>query len=188
MTAPPGLFGSRTMYIQDETAGIMVYLPQDHRLDDLKLGDKVEVEGNLRSFHQEWEIVVDDRGGVKVKDAGDPPPPLPIATTSLLEPYEGMLVMLQGQAVRFKGRTTFWVDDGTDPAKVYLRGSTGIKKPFIEPGTPMTVVGIVSQYSDQDNPSRDDYRLLPRYQNDLVLPKDQPVPAKWPTMLPDTGH
>jgi hypothetical protein len=98
--------------------------------------------------------------------------------------------MLQGQAVHFKGRTTFWVDDGTDWAKVVVRQSTGIHKPFIEPGTPVTVVGVVSQYSDSDNPSRTDYRLLLRYQTDLVLPASAPppVPADWPILLPETGN
>ncbi|MCB0175213.1 MAG: hypothetical protein KDJ97_32200, partial [Anaerolineae bacterium] len=99
-------------------------------------------------------------------------------------------------AVRFKGRTTFWVDDGTDPAKVYIRSSTGIKKPFIEPGTTITVVGIVSQYSDPDNPTRYDYRLLPRFQSDLVLPdRTEPVEPvtslsldQWPSLLPATGN
>ncbi len=189
VTVPPGLFGVRTMYIQDETSGIMVYLPRDHRLADLKLGDKVAVEGKLRSFHEEWEIAVAERGDIKTGDSGEPPPPLPIATTSLLEPYEGMLVMLQGQAAGFKGYTTFWVDDGTDPAKVYLRRSTGIKKPYLEVGTPVTVVGIVSQYSDPEQPSRADYRLLPRYPTDLILPTTAAAsPPNWPTELPETGY
>jgi hypothetical protein len=174
------------MYIQDHTAGIMIYLPQDHRLS-FNLGDEVTVTGNLRSFHEEWEIAVKERQDVKGGEPGLPPPPLPIATTSLLEPYEGMLVMLQGQAVRFRGYTTFWIDDGTDPARVYLRRGTGIRKPYLEVGTPVTAVGIVSQYSDKDNPSRNDYRLLPRYQTDLVLPVPPPASISWPSVLPETG-
>jgi hypothetical protein len=81
-----------------------------------------------------------------------------------------------------------WVDDGTGWAKVVIRGSTGIKKPFIEIGTPVTAVGIVSQYSDKDNPSRNDYRLLPRYQTDLGLPSPPPSAPNWPTLLPETGY
>lgn len=189
VTAPPGLLGSRTMYIQDETAGIMVYLPRDHRLENIKLGDKIEVEGNLRNFHEEWEIAVASRGDIKTGENSEPPSPLPIATTSLLEPYEGMVVMLQGQITGFKGRTTFWVDDGTDPAKVYVRSSTGIKKPYLQAGTPVTVVGIVSQYADPEQPSRADYRLLPRYQTDLILPTvPLATPPNWPTELPETGY
>jgi hypothetical protein len=187
VTAPPELLGRRMMYIQDETSGILIYLPKDHTLA-YSLGDKLRVEGNLRTFHEEFEIVVRDDSKIDFLEPGPPLPPLPIATTSLLEPYEGMLVMLQGQAVRFRGRTTFWIDDGTDPAMVLVRGTTGIKKPFIKPGTLMTAVGIVSQYSDPANPSRHDYRLLPRYQFDLTLPPPpEPEPASWPALLPETG-
>jgi hypothetical protein len=53
----------------------------------------------------------------------------------------------------------------------------------------VTTVGIVSQYSeDEENPSRDDYRLLPRYQTDLNLSTLPQSPANWPTILPETGY
>ncbi|MBI1880460.1 MAG: lamin tail domain-containing protein [Chloroflexi bacterium] len=122
VTARPGILGVRTMYIQDNTSGILIYLPKDYG-QSFDLGDRVEVVGNLRAFHDEFEIVVRQRSDVKFLEHGSPLPPLPIATTSLLEPYEGMLVMLQGQAVDFKGRTTIWLDDGTGRAKTYIRTS-----------------------------------------------------------------
>jgi hypothetical protein len=189
VTAPPGVLGSRTMYIQDDTAGIKLYLPKDHRLI-FNLGDKVSVEGNLRLFHEEFEIDVDERGDVDHTGTGSPPPPLPIVTTSLLEPYEGMLIQLQGRAVRFRGRTTLWLDDGTDPAKVVIRRSTGIRKPFVKLGAPVTAVGIASQYSDKDNPTREDYRLLPRYAYDLIWPTTAPTEplSDRPKFLPETGY
>lgn len=186
ITAPPGILGVRNMYIQDNTSGILVYLPKNHGLY-FNLGDRVEVVGKLRTFHEEFEIVVKERSDVKFVEPGLPLPPLPIATTSLLEPYEGMLVMLQGQAVNFKGWTTIWVDDGTGWAKSYIRRSTGIKKPYLKLGTALTLVGIVSQYSDPDEPSRNDYRLLPRYQTDLVINSPAAKPASWPKLLPETG-
>lgn len=191
VTAPPGALGSRTMYIQDDTAGIQVYLPGDHQLY-YNEGDVVRVEGDLKLFHEEFEIVVDERSDVDFVAAGSPRPPLPIATTSLLEPYEGMLVQLTGPAVRFSGSTTFWLDDGTGQAKVYIRRSTGIKKPYIDGGVPVTVIGIAGQYSDKNSPGRQDYRLMPRFQRDLQInePTALPpvgVPPGWPRLLPDTG-
>lgn len=188
VTAPPGVLGKRAMYIQDDSAGILVYLPKDHRLS-FNLGDKVKVEGNLRDFHGESEIVVKRRSKVKFVEPGPPVHPLPIETTNMLDPYEGMVVMLRGQAVRFHGRTTFWLDDGTDPAKIFIRNTTHIKKPFLERGTPITVVGIVSQYSKSQPGLRTDFRLLPRFQEDLIWPQSpQPTPKSWPSFLPDTGN
>jgi uncharacterized protein YdeI (BOF family) len=186
VTAPPGLLGSRRMYLQDDSAGIAVYLPKEYNTQ-LKLGDRVEVEGNLRSFYEEQQIVVSKARYVSLLEPGSPPPPLPIATTSLLEPYEGRLVLLQGQAAGFKGASTFWVDDGTGPAKVYITRSTGIKKPYLAGGAPITVVGIVSQYSSKDNPTRADYRLLLRYPTDLAAPAPPAAPGNWPVLLPETG-
>ena len=185
VTAPPGVLGARYMYIQDSTAGILIYLPKDHRLY-FNLGDRVQVEGKLRLFHEEFEIAVEERDEVSFLEPGLPPQPLPIATTSLLEPYEGLLVMLTGQAVRFLGQANLWLNDGTGEAKVYIKDSTGITRPWLAPNTPATVIGIVSQYSEGE-PSRADYRLLPRYQGDLLF-SASPLPAPaWPTTLPETG-
>ena len=186
VTVPPGVFGPRNMYIQDDTAGILIYLPQNHG-QTFRLGDRLEVVGNVRTFYEEFEIAVAERSEVKFLEAGLPPPPLPIATTSLLEPYEGMLVMLQGQAVDFYGRSTMWLDDGTGWAKTYIRQSTGIKKPFIPRGALVTAIGIVSQYSAEAEPTRHDYRLLLRYQTDLIIPDPLTPPADWPGLLPETG-
>ncbi|HMQ51222.1 MAG TPA: lamin tail domain-containing protein [Anaerolineae bacterium] len=189
VTARPGQLGARIMYIQDQTAGIMIYLPKDHRLN-LNLDDKVEVEGNLRLFHGEFEIAVGQRSKVDFIGTGPPLSPLLLETTNMLEPYEGMLVMLQGPAVRFRGSTTFWVDDGSDPAQVVIKRSAGIKKPYMPRGTPVTVVGIVSQYSGATAPTRNDYRLLPRSQTDIVISQPPPTlqpPAYWPAQLPETG-
>ncbi|RME79789.1 MAG: hypothetical protein D6784_00190 [Chloroflexi bacterium] len=186
VTAPPGVFGERVMYIQDDSSGIRVYLPANHGLSFVP-GDRVEVEGHLKTYYGEWEIDVDEAGDVSLLGPGDPLPPLPIATTNMLEPYEGLLVMLTGRAVRFSGRSVFWVDDGTDPAKVYLAPASGVKKPFIEREAPVTVVGIVSQHTAGNAPTREDYRLMPRFQTDLLLPQVSPPPG-WPTMLPETGY
>jgi hypothetical protein len=174
------------MYIQDSTAGILIYLPRDHRLY-FNLGDRVQVEGKLRLAHEEFEVAVEERDNAKFLEPGQPPPPLPIATTSLLEPYEGLLVMLEGRIARLDRQATFWLDDGTGEAKTYVRQSTGIKKNQVTPGVPATVIGIVSQYSDKDSPSRNDYRLLPRFQTDLVISAAPLPPANWPTTLPETG-
>ncbi len=185
VTAPPGILGARYMYIQDSTAGILIYLPKDHRLY-FNLGDRVQVQGKLRLFHQEFEIAVEERDEVSFLEPGLPPPPLPIATTSLLEPYEGLLVMLTGQVARFSGQANLWLDDGTGEARVYIKDSTGIARPWLSPDTPATVIGIVSQYSE-DEPSRADYRLLPRYQSDLLVAASPLPPSGWPTTLPETG-
>jgi len=191
VTAPSGILGARYFYLQDDSAGILIYLPRNHHYN-LALGSRVEVIGQVREFQHEHEIVIGSDGHIKTLKESEPPPPLPIHTSALLEPYEGYLVQLHGQVVAFASYNTLWLDDGTGRAKVYLRASTKIRKPFIERGTIITVVGIVSQHTtSRDDPSADDYQLLPRYQNDLIIPTmpiTTTIPTTaWPTMLPETG-
>ena len=105
----------------------------------------------------------------------------------MVEPYEGMLVMLDGWAVDFERGGGFWTDDGTGWARIYLDPDAGVTRPWLEVGQSLQVVGVVSQYTDEDPPIRG-YRLLPRYPFDLVveeLPTLQDF--EWPELLPETG-
>ncbi|MFQ5612485.1 MAG: lamin tail domain-containing protein [Anaerolineae bacterium] len=188
VTAPPDLLRSRVMYIQDDHSGIQVRLPQDHRLS-LKVGDVVEVIGELDHFHNEWRLVVESRGDVRYLRDGEPRPPLPINSGVMVEPYEGYLVQLEAQMVEFKrGGQSFWLDDGTGRAYVHIYRRTGLRRRGLEPGQPLTVVGIVGQSSDSE-PAWDGYRLQPRYHSDIIawpMPAPEPPPG-WPALLPETG-
>ncbi len=139
-------------------------------------------------YHGELEIRVSERDDVRRLDSGDPPPPLPIGSGVMVEPYEGMLVMLDGWAVDFERGGHFWTDDGTGWARVYLDRDTGIRRPWLEVGQPLQVVGVVSQYTNEDPPVGG-YRLLPRYPFDLVI--EEPLGTQdfeWPELLPETGN
>jgi hypothetical protein len=186
ITVPPGVFSQRTAYLQDTNSGIKIYLPKEHRMW-AELGDRWEVVGNVRMYHGELEIRVSERDDVRRLDSGDPPPPLPIGTGVMVEPYEGMLVMLDGWAVDFERGGHFWTDDGTGWARVYLDHDAGIARTWLEVGQPLQVVGVVSQYTDEDPPVGG-YRLMPRYPFDLVI--QEPLATQdfeWPELLPETG-
>jgi hypothetical protein len=187
VTVPPGVFGQRTAYIQDSTGGIKVYLPKDHRLW-ANPGDRVEVTGHTRMYYGELEINVSERQDVHLLEAGDPLPPLPIGTGVMVEPYEGMLVLLDGWTVDFERGGHFWTDDGSGWARIYLDRDAGITRPWLEVGQPLQVVGVVSQYTEEDPPVGG-YRLMPRYPFDLVIPEPPAAPdAEWPILLPETGR
>ncbi len=187
ITVPPGVFSQRTAYLQDTNSGIKIYLPKEHRLW-VELGDRWEVVGNLRMYHGELEIRVSERDNVRRLDSGDPLPPLPIGSGVMVEPYEGMLVMLDGWAVDFERGGGFWTDDGSGWARIYLDRDTGVTRPWLEVGQPLQVVGVVSQYTDEDPPIGG-YRLMPRYPFDLII-EEPPVPQDftWPELLPETGN
>jgi hypothetical protein len=187
ITVPPGIFGDRTAYLQDQTSGIRVYLPKEHRLW-AEPGDRWEVTGHTGMYHGELQIRVSQRKDVRRLGAGDPPPPLPIGTGVMVEPYEGMLVMLDGWAVDFERGGHFWTDDGTGWARVYLDPDASVTRPWLEVGQPLQAVGVVSQYTNADPPTGG-YRLLPRYPSDLIF-AEPPAPQdfEWPELLPETGN
>jgi hypothetical protein len=187
ITVPPGIFGARTAYLQDETGGIKLYLPKDHQLW-ANLGDRWEVTGHTHMYYGELEINISEGHHVRFLEPGDPPPPLPIGTGVLVEPYEGMLVMLSGWAVDFERGGHFWTDDGTGWARIYLDRDAGITRPWLEVGQAVQAVGVVSQYT-QENPPVSGYRLMPRYPFDLVIQQPLALPDfEWPKVLPETGH
>jgi hypothetical protein len=93
--------------------------------------------------------------------------------------------MLSGWAVDFERGGAFWMDDGTGWARIYLDPDTDVKRPRLEVGQGVQVVGVVSQYRRSDTLGGG-YRLLPRYAFDLAA-VGAPV-VGWPAVLPETGR
>ena len=186
VTVPPGVFDQRTAYIQDQTGGIKIYLPRDHSLSAAE-GERWEVVGHTRLYYGELEISVSQRGDVHTLESGEALPPLPINTGVMVEPYEGTLAMLSGWAVDFERGGPFWIDDGSGWARIYLDRDTHISRPWLEVGQPVQIVGVVSQYAQEDS-AMGGYRLMPRYPSDLVIQQGLDIPdPDWPVLLPETG-
>jgi hypothetical protein len=185
LTVLPGTFDQRTAYLQDSSGGIRVYLPKDHRLA-ANLGDRLEAAGHTRFYHGELQLVVKERGDMRSLAAADPLPPLPIGTGVMVEPYEGTLVVLTGWMVECAAGGSFWADDGSGWAHVYLDPDAGLGHPCQQVGQPVQVVGVVSQYQAADAVDGG-YRLLPRYLDDIIA-NPPPIPTGWPSLLPETGQ
>lgn len=169
VTAPPGIFDEKTFYVQDSTAGIMVYLSQGQP-PTLIEGDWVRVTGVTWDYYGVREIKVAEAGDIQRLGKGEPLEPTMIKTGEVDEAHEGLLVQIIGEVTGW-GRSALYLDDGSGEAKVYIKKATGIERPWVEKGEIYSVIGIVSQYKDE-------HELLPRYQSDIAL---------WPTELPVTG-
>lgn len=165
VTAPPELLGRGVLYLQDSSAGIRIYMRQGAYLA-LKEGDHVRVRGRVGSFHGEAEIRVSQTSDVELLGPGDPLAPLAISTREGGEEREGSLVAMRGRVMEIRG-ASFYLDDGSGAARVFVRDSTGIPRPPLEIGDRAEVIGIVSQYA-QSAPFEGGYRLLPRYASDIV--------------------
>jgi len=182
VTAPPGIFAEKSFYIQDSTAGTLVYLREgdvqrgksSSTVASLSEGDRVRVTGQLWDYggfrYNEREIRVSGPGDIQRLGEGEPLEPTMIKTGEVDEAHEGLLVQIVGEITGW-GRGTLYLDDGSGEAKIYIKEATGIERPWVEKGEVYSVIGIVSQYQEE-------HELLPRYQSDISL---------WPGMLPVTG-
>lgn len=108
-----------------------------------------------------WEI--GDAGG----DDGEIDDNVPINSepvsikTGEFRNFENYLVIVQGEVIETSG-DTFYLDDGSGRAKVYIQETTGIDKPPMHKGDIFEVIGIVNLY-------RNTWRILPQKQDDIKI-------------------
>ena len=125
----------------------------------------MEARGRAWDYHGEREVQVYRQRDVRRLGPGEPLPPAIIHSGDVDEAHEGLLVQLIAPATGF-GRDSVFLDDGSGPARVYIRRTTGIQRPWVDIGHVFGVVGVVGQYAP-DKPYEGGYRLLPRYQRDI---------------------
>ncbi len=176
VTAPPPYFG-RSIYVQDGTSGLNVYLVHGE-WPDLREGEQVRVVGRLDDVRGERQLRIANATFLTRLGIAEPLRPQRVRSGQIGEAIEGMLVMIFGQVIELQPDAMI-LDDGSGPARVYVRESTGWKRPRLHRGEWWAAVGVVSQYGTQ-RPYTDGYRLLPRYARDLYL-------APPPLLLPETG-
>lgn len=152
--APVGLLSANTTYINDETAGIMLYgrsIPSD-----LKVGDVVEVSGTTKIYNGILEIVVDNV--------------TKIGTSQVIKPKDvevldirdlSNLVRVYG-TVKSSSKDTLILENSRGTIKIYIKAATGIDVSKFQVGQVLEVVGIVSLFKNE-------LELLPRSTNDIVV-------------------
>jgi len=160
VSVEPGVLGSQIFYLAG--SGIQVYSYQKN-FPNLKVGDYLEVIGELNEYKGELRIKVSSKEDIKVLETKPAPQPKEVKTGEIDEDLEGSLVMITGEVIE-KQSNYLYLDDGSGEVKVYFKKTTGIKRPKLKEGDWLKVVGIVSQYNEE-------YRILPRYQTDIELIK-----------------
>ncbi len=185
VTVPPPLFGRSVIYIQDETAGVQVYMYYGD-YPELSEGDWVEITGYVTEYHGERELKISSRRDVRRLDSAPLIEPETVNISSLDDRVAGSLINLTGTVSGF-ARDTIYLREDEHELKVYFKKTTEVQKPWVEKGENWRVTGILSQYAH----TKDDvpaYRLLPRYESDVhragyALDSEGPPPL----FLPVTG-
>ena len=158
VSVEPGILGANIFYLAG--SGIQVYCYKKD-FPALKIGDIIEVTGELAQSGGERRLKITDRSAIKIIGQGSPPMPHLVTANDIGENYEGSLVTVKGQAVEIKGRYLY-LDDGSDEARIYLKESINNQDLNIKDADWLEVTGIVSQTSGG-------YRLLPRSASDIVV-------------------
>ncbi len=187
ITAPPGVFGDRVAYLGNAEGGVQLYLKGEGQLPNLAEGERSAARGRLKDYHGEREVVLDDPADLWMESPSAPTGPTDIVhpvdvpTGAFGESVEGRLVGVRGRVTRWQG-SSLWLDDGTGEVRVLVRRATGIRRPWVERGQWLTVVGIAGQYAERA-PWEGGYRLMPRYAADFGA-----ADGRLPARLPETGR
>ena len=156
VTAPPSVFGAKSLYLQDESGGIKLY--RYAGLPDLAEGERIRVTGYVKSHFGEIELTVPSSRPVERLGSGEPLLPIALAAGTLGQ-HAGQLVAVSGTVERWSG--AHWrLDDGVESIFIYHDQETGVERPYLNIGETRTVIGIVG-WSDYGP------RLMPRYERDI---------------------
>jgi DNA/RNA endonuclease YhcR with UshA esterase domain len=164
VTAPPNLVGPKRMYVQDETAGILVLVTED--APAIPQGSVVEVTGLAQTYFGEVALRPEDGGIVPSSEAVPQPEPARVQTGSIDAYTEGSLVTLRGR-VASTSKPSVQVDDGSGEARVTLPESAAIPWPSPQSEDTLTAAGVVSSFNGS-------YQVLVRYAPDVTIERPPP--------------
>jgi len=174
VTSPDFQGTAMEVFIQDETAGLMIHSYNDSSVV-LNVGDLVQVTGIVKYYKGATQFrVADPKADIFVLGKGTIPEPKVITVEELNnngEKYEGSLVQINAIA-KADGTWPTGVSFGnflfTDSYNVFtfrVDSDTDVDE-GAEPTYPINSLGIAGQYSSS-TPANDAYQLVPRFYTDI---------------------
>jgi PKD repeat protein len=142
-----------------EAAGLQIY---NYKKDfpALKIGDEVEISGELAQAWGELRLKTKDKNDISIKKHNIALGVLALACDQLSEENVGQLISVSGE-ITSKKSSTIYLDDGSDEILVYFKKTAGLSSKNLAAGQAVAVTGILSKTATG-------LRLLPRYQTDIV--------------------
>ncbi len=169
ITVPPDLFDSRIMYIQDDSAGIKLYLRTGH-YPPLQIGDRVQATGFVHEYHGQRELSIPGPNWLLRLQGHASPLPHFVHSGDVGPELMGQLIMVSGQPVPTSAHA-FTIDDGSGSATVLCDADLDWTLPDFSRESTWAVTGVVGLWKGQ-------IVLWPRLASDISPP---------PTYLPTTG-
>jgi len=140
-------------------SGIQVY-NYKKEFPNLKLGDLVEVNGEISESDGERRIKTTAIEDMNILKHGEPPRAAETGFGELDNLANGQLVKVSGEVTGKKG-STIYIDDGNGEMIAYIKKGTGIKMALIKEGDQVELTGILNQ-------TKSGLRILPRYPSDIA--------------------
>jgi len=168
VSSVPGSLGQNLFYLTDGTSGIAVR--STVTMPKLKIGDAVKVKGDRRTQSGEVYVRVTEKDGIIATGGSREIVPEVVQTSAIDSDSVGTLVTVTGDITALSGGR-FTLDDGSGEVSVYIKTTTGFKKPALHAGDKLTVTGIVSMTSGG-------IRLLPRILEDIRVEVPAIVPVE----------
>lgn len=167
-----GFFAGSTgtkFYIEDETGGIQVYVPEGMGVVNVDVGDQVRVTGYIELFRDSLEIIPNHvPGDVEILAEGGqaPQPTIITAQTNEEDPsILGRLNQIEGTILSIEEFSFSYELDLQDDqgyiTTVYVEKDAGITAEPLDIGRRYRVTGISELASGQ-------HQLKPRYQSDIA--------------------
>ncbi len=167
VTSGPNKLFENCIYIQDESGGLRIRLTNDSWPENIKIGSKLIIRGQVTTYYGEKEIKIPDISESQIKE-NEEPVFFNIKTAEFSD-YEGALVKIKGKIIETSG-DTFYVDDDSGPIKIYVKDSLGINLPKKKTGDWAEISGIISSWNGS-------FRLLPQKDSDiLIIPQLKEAP------------
>ncbi|HEX9550178.1 MAG TPA: OB-fold nucleic acid binding domain-containing protein, partial [Candidatus Limnocylindrales bacterium] len=188
LTTDLGILESgRSGFVQDATAGIVIYLG-GQLATPLQAGSSVRLEGTLdeRYGARTLRVAV---GDVIELGPGTLPDPEDVATGAVTEVVEGLRVTVTGTTVgsptSYADGLGILVDDGSGPVRVIV-GPDALGGATVPSGTSVRASGPVGQ-RDSTGTGLSGYRIHATEPGELELLEPGPTPTPTPSATPPTS-
>lgn len=168
VTVASGTFSSsffdQGFAIQDKTGGIYVSIQTNL---GLKIGQKVEVTGQLADSYGLLTLAPASTNAVKANGKGSKVEAAEVATGAIGEATEGRLVEVKGRITQpvvddAPYGQYFFVNDGSGEIKIFVNTSAGIDVSRLKVGKRVEATGFSGQFDTH-------YEIDPRMQSDIEV-------------------
>ncbi len=191
LTTPPGLTdGGRGAFLQDDTAGIALYLSSTS-WPPIPMGHRVRASGSIASRY--GLLTLSLASSIEIVDGGPGDSPDPVAFVGQSpESVEGRLVSVQGTVSGSPDALAdgYAVDlvDGASTQRVVVATGTGIDAASLPSGRRVVVTGVMGQHASTAA-ATNGYRVWPRSSSDIAdiatpTPGPSGTPVSQPTATP----